>query len=546
MDTTLNHKNINQNFQAPHLANNFDFIRLFAAALVILWHSATLTGHNSIDPIFSLSSGTINSGNLGVATFFITSGFLISGSLLRDPNILKFSYNRLLRIIPGLFLSVMVCILVVGPLATNLTFSSYFFNSQTWHFLKNISIYSIQWLLPGCFLDNLCTNAVNGSLWTIPHEVTCYIIVGIFGFLGFLRFQGFILFLFLALIGIHHAELNGFSWIFPSRIFGNLLFPDFIELALLFTSGILLNNVCSKMETRIDLLFICMTFLLISICTGCGREALPLFMPYIIYHVAFSKSLNLTRFGRYGDFSYGTYLYAFPVQQLLAQKGFITNKVPLLHLLLSLILSVICGAVSWYCIESYFMKLKSRKNNLAIDYFCELNKFIQNFTSIFLIGKFKILFLSILFLCSGVYICYLVKISSPLTIIRFSQHPKIHATGTWLEQSKDEPYRWIDRSGTVSLKQHAGISHLHFCAYVPKQFKNVIHVKLMINEIVIYEKDRSTTSGDAWAIDVFVPLETSQDRDSNLSIIFNDENIPEKSEPDQRRLSAAISEISIE
>jgi peptidoglycan/LPS O-acetylase OafA/YrhL len=546
MVAIVNQKSLGQNFQAPHSANNFDFIRLFAAALVILWHSATLSGHNSIDPIYNLSSGTINSGNLGVATFFITSGFLISGSLSRDPNILKFSYNRLLRIIPGLFLSVMVCILIVGPLATKLPLVAYFSNSQTWHFLKNISIYSIQWVLPGCFQNNLCTNAVNGSLWTIPHEVTCYIIIGVIGFFGFLRFQGIIIFLFLTLIGIHHAEFCGYSWIFPSRIFGNLLFPDFIELALLFTSGILLKNLCAEMETRIDLLFICMTFLMISICAGIGKEALPLFLPYIIYHIAFSKSLNLTSFGRYGDFSYGTYLYAFPVQQLLAQKEFITSRIPLLHLLFSIVISVMCGVISWHCIERHFMKLKSRKNNLAIEYFDELNRLFQNSYSAFLAGKLNILFLSIIFLSSGIYVCYLARMSTPLTVIRFSQHPKIHTSGSWLEQSKDEPYRWIDRSGTVSIKQHAGVSHLHFCAYVPKQFKKISHVRLMINDVTIFEKDRLTTSNDAWAIDVLVPLESSENRDSNLSITFNDENVPEKSEPDQRKLSAAISEISIE
>ena len=534
-----------QNFQIPHAANNFDFIRLLAASLVILWHSATLTGHNSLDPIYDLSSGTLNSGNIGVAIFFITSGFLISGSLSRDSNILKFYYNRVLRIYPGLFLSVVVCIIIVGPLATSIPFASYFSNFQTWHFLKNLSIFSIQWSLPGCFSENTCTTAVNGSLWTIPHEVTCYIILGIIGFLGFLRFPGFIFFLFFSLIGIHHAQLNGYSWIFPSRILGNLLFPDFIELSLLFISGVLLNKLYYNCETKTHLFFISLFFLFVSIMSGFGKESLPIFLPYVIYHIAYNKNIKLYRFGQYGDFSYGTYLYAFPIQQLLSQKQFSIGKHPIFHLSLSLFFSIICGAISWHCIEKHFMKFKSRGKNLIIDRFDTIKTIIINNYDIALTGKYKSFSLSILFLFSCVCVFQLVRLNKSPNIIRFSQHPKIHTTGSWLEQSKDEPYRWIDRSGTVSLKQHAGLSHLRIAAYVPKQFLNVTHMSLRVNGIVIFEKTRSIPN-DAWAIDVMVPIETNEEIDSSVSIDFNNDNIPESTAQDQRKLSAAISEISIE
>jgi peptidoglycan/LPS O-acetylase OafA/YrhL len=72
---------------------------------------------------------------------------------------------------------------------------------------------------------------------------------------------------------------------------------------------------------------------------------------------------SLTRFRRLntGDYSYGTYLYGFPIQQSimlwLAPKGYM--GVAQLAALGS-IASLGAGVVSWYGIERWFIAMKSR------------------------------------------------------------------------------------------------------------------------------------------------------------------------------------------
>jgi len=65
--------------------NNFDFIRFFAAASIILSHSFALTmGSSTAEPLFTITRG-LSLGCISVFTFFIMSGFLITKSLALKP-----------------------------------------------------------------------------------------------------------------------------------------------------------------------------------------------------------------------------------------------------------------------------------------------------------------------------------------------------------------------------------------------------------------------------------------------------------------------------
>jgi peptidoglycan/LPS O-acetylase OafA/YrhL len=105
-------------------SNNFDFLRIFAALLVILSHSFAISG-SSYEPLLSLSK-YISLGGLGLAIFFIISGYLITKSWVEHPSAFRFLSSRFLRIIPGLFVVTLLSILVLGPLVTNLSLSEYF------------------------------------------------------------------------------------------------------------------------------------------------------------------------------------------------------------------------------------------------------------------------------------------------------------------------------------------------------------------------------------------------------------------------------------
>ena len=77
--------------------NNLNFVRLFGASLVLYGHSFVFLGLP--EPLF-LSLQPL--GALGVLIFFTISGYLITESWDRDPNLSRFIARRMLRIFPAL------------------------------------------------------------------------------------------------------------------------------------------------------------------------------------------------------------------------------------------------------------------------------------------------------------------------------------------------------------------------------------------------------------------------------------------------------------
>ena len=157
--------------------NNLDAVRFVAAGMVLYGHSFVFLGLR--EPVF-LSWTPL--GPLGVFIFFTISGYLVSESWDRDPNLWRFSMRRALRIFPGLTLCILLTILVLGPIMTTLSIRDYFSHGATLGYLKNVALY-IVYFLPGVFEHNKFPIAVNGSLWSLPVEFTMYIVVALIGML---------------------------------------------------------------------------------------------------------------------------------------------------------------------------------------------------------------------------------------------------------------------------------------------------------------------------------------------------------------------------
>src|ERR1700704_498511 len=90
-------------------ANNFDLVRLMAAAQVAISHSASQLKIEHADwPLFGLISLFP-----GVPVFFFISGFLISKSFENNSVLKEFWLNRALRIYPGLVCCFLVSLAMV-------------------------------------------------------------------------------------------------------------------------------------------------------------------------------------------------------------------------------------------------------------------------------------------------------------------------------------------------------------------------------------------------------------------------------------------------
>lgn len=340
---------------AAHRANNFDAVRLVAAAAVIWGHSHPLTR----TPDVGFMGNTVQS--FAVKVFFVISGFLITKSWLSDPNLLRYLEKRSLRIFPALAVVVAVCALVLGPAVTTLSLADYFSNSRVRDYFFNIALYPT-YGLPGVFAELPYPAAVNGSLWSLPVEfamylvlpVLCLIFVRLRSRLGFLMVT--VAFCVWALIYTRTAPTPAHPIVFYGTGLTSVLdtAPYFLLGACYPVLGLerALNPVVALGAIGV-LLF------LQPQGAALNEATLYLVAPFVILSFALAPHALFSRVGRWGDFSYGLYLYGFPVQQ--ATNYFSHRQLTALeNSLVSLPIALALAVVSWLLVEKRALALKPR------------------------------------------------------------------------------------------------------------------------------------------------------------------------------------------
>jgi peptidoglycan/LPS O-acetylase OafA/YrhL len=337
-------------------ANNFDGLRFLAATLVIVSHSFVLTG-STFEPLATATGGYETLGGLGVAIFFVMSGFLITESWKQDPRPLAFFAKRILRIVPALAAAILFAALVLGPARSSLGPRRYFSAPATWDYLSGLSIFRIRYFLPGVFESNPFPRAVNGSLWTIPFEAGCYVAVGVLGWLGLFPRRFLLLLLLLGLI-----LLDWRPWAIGSdlgRGLSGAWVRSYARYASDFFAGALLclmpQSVIRSPALALVVLLAFLSVLRTSFAPPIGHLAIPI----LVLFAGFIPIPALQGFGRFGDFSYGMYLYAFPIQQCLVE-AVPAARAPAGLFALSLPLTLAMAAVSWHCLENPALRLKTR------------------------------------------------------------------------------------------------------------------------------------------------------------------------------------------
>ena len=165
--------------------NNFDFLRFLASSLVLFSHSFSLLNNINSEPLYYLSNGLVTLGRVSVIVFFIVSGFLISASWESRRNFMSFITARILRIFPGL--AVMLGLTIFVGLFISTTGIDSYFCSAASYFIRNLLLYKGQQELVGVFQNNPFGASVNGSLWTLRLEFTCYLMIALIGVFGFFQ-----------------------------------------------------------------------------------------------------------------------------------------------------------------------------------------------------------------------------------------------------------------------------------------------------------------------------------------------------------------------
>ncbi len=333
--------------------NRFDILRLVAAWLVLFSHCYPLGGRPQNEPLAS-TLGIDTLGGVGVAIFFVLSGYLVTVSLERSTSLREFARRRALRIFPGLIAICLLCVLLLGPLLTTLTQAVYWRHSMTWDYLKTASAWVVRYPLPGVFADNPAPNAVNGSLWSLPYEIRCYIVLALLSLVpGSLRLK----------VTLVAAGLNALLLVRPpvppATPFDTYLGLDYYhtKLGLLFALGAVFA--CWRDRVR-PMLWPALLVLAAAVYVGHG-----VWQPLLYVSGLGMLTLWLALYGKWlpripqrmGDWSYGAYLYGFPVQQVLAHFKLHEASFPG-YVVACTVLTFALAGLSWHLVEKQALRWK--------------------------------------------------------------------------------------------------------------------------------------------------------------------------------------------
>ncbi|WOJ96518.1 acyltransferase [Congregibacter brevis] len=328
--------------------NNFTALRILFAWLVLFGHSFPITGHGELNPLREFFERSTWIGEIAVSGFFAISGFLVAASFVRR-GMVDYCISRVLRIYPALIVCVCLSVVVLGASLTTLERSAYFSDPRTWNYFWNTTaMFPMSFRLPGVF-DSLPRPGINGSLWTLPVEVSCYILLMFVGATGLLRWRTL-------------ANLAGVALLlFSINYFGDIPLVGRIEkwaepcVYFLLGVGCYINRVSIPLSVALAVVAGGLAY------AALGEPWFPYVFPpafvYLIFFAAYrSPYLDLDRW--LGDPSYGIYIYAWPVQQTIVY--FFPEQGPYFNTALATIVVVLLALMSWHFLEKPALGLKRR------------------------------------------------------------------------------------------------------------------------------------------------------------------------------------------
>lgn len=330
----------------------FDYLRLILATGIFCSHSIDVSygvrftvafENGAIRPLIALL----------LPMFFALSGFLVAGSLDRCRSLISFMGLRVIRLAPALAFETVVAALILGPMLTRLPLAAYFGDSLLVRYFLNI-VGDIQYLLPGMFEDNPWPRTVNAQLWTLPYELMCYIVLATLALFGLHRHRKlFALVVLILNIGltIHYAwTAAGAGWN-PLPVAPG---PSLV-LAFLYGISFYLYRDAIPYSPRVG---VASGVLAMALLAHSSTDYLaPLFAAYFTVWLGLMRprSSPLTR---HGDYSYGIFLFGFPIQQAMTQVMAPQFQQWFWNVAAALPLTILFAVISWHSVEKPALALR--------------------------------------------------------------------------------------------------------------------------------------------------------------------------------------------
>jgi peptidoglycan/LPS O-acetylase OafA/YrhL len=337
--------------------NGFGVLRLAMALAVVFSHSFYLPTHlTEAEPLYQSTGYTL--GQHAVHVFFVFSGLLVTASLARAWSMADFFAARALRILPGLAVCVILTGLVLGPLMTSLPLVTYLTSPAPYlYMLKTAALVTGNAPLPGVFDANPVAGEINIPVWTLKYEVICYAALGGVALAGIFRSWNATAFVLASVIvGSVIADVTADN---PDRLAPSVFLASLGRLGLCFTIGV-------AAFVLKDRLFVGPAAVaLAGVAYGLGRGTPIELALLVIFTAALSLGLAGASFGvlaratRKTDLSYGTYIYGWPVMQLLLSLDPDLGQAELF--LLTLVLLIPLAYLSWRLVERPALSFKRRQ-----------------------------------------------------------------------------------------------------------------------------------------------------------------------------------------
>jgi peptidoglycan/LPS O-acetylase OafA/YrhL len=346
--------------------NALGLIRLVLASMVIVSHSFPTSGVGD-DPFGPWAHGQQNFGGLAVIGFFALSGYLITKSG-RNSDILQFLWHRFIRIFPAFWVVLIVGAFVVGPIVWVMggqSLGSYFtlapngpfgYLAHNWTLTMNqLGVYDL-YVGTTPYGDATGISILNGSLWTLAYEWSCYLIIAALVLFGVLtRARGILLGLTALYFGLEIVRLAS-----PETLANVIPFindPVAVDLTFVFLVGACFASFAEKIPFDYRLAILSAFVIVITLHYGGFAIVAYPAVCYLLLWLATRLPTPLRRIGRVNDYSYGVYLYGFLAQQFFAFLGL--NQWGYVPFTIAVFIAAFgCAWLSWHLIEKQAMKLK--------------------------------------------------------------------------------------------------------------------------------------------------------------------------------------------
>lgn len=325
--------------EAEGRGNNFNLLRMIAASGVVISHGYLVTGgEDAIQPLQRLLYG-LPLGTVSVYAFFTISGFLITRSYQHDPRPDAFVLKRAARLLPALIVVTFASVLLGAALTTRPL--AEFMAGVPEFVVRNLSLISFDQGLPGVFANAPYGSAINPPLWSLPYEVGCYLAVLLLGLSGALKHRRALAFAAVLFVPVLILSLFG-------------IIPRFPDLVARYGFAFLLGALVWLWREWVPLSPLILALAWLAAVFGAATVVffnvfLQIAIAYTVFYLAYTPRRRLLAYNSLGDYSYGTYLFGFPIQQAVYLLGL--GVTPLSNIAVAFPLTIICAACSWHLVE---------------------------------------------------------------------------------------------------------------------------------------------------------------------------------------------------